>query len=174
MVRCHRNKIRCIKDSVGNWILNDLEVKDHIKFGFQRLYSTKSSFSPINSNVLEFACNFLLEEDNTRIETEVIEEEIRAGLWSLEAFKAPGPDGLHVGFFQHFWADVKNSVCMRSRKLSSKESFRVSLMKPLLPRFRNAKVLRPQIIIGLLVFAILCIKSFQRLLWPMLDLFLLI
>ena len=33
VVRRHRNKIRCIKDSIGNWILNDLEVKDHIKIG---------------------------------------------------------------------------------------------------------------------------------------------
>ena len=27
------------------------------------------------------------------------EEEIRAVVWSLKPFKAPGPDGLHAGFF---------------------------------------------------------------------------
>ena len=32
----------------------------------------------------------------------VIEEEIKATLCSLKAFKAPGPDGLHAGFFQRF------------------------------------------------------------------------
>ena len=42
----------------------------------------------------------------------VPEDEIRLGLWALKPFKAPGPDGLHAGFFQYFWNDVKNSVCM--------------------------------------------------------------
>ena len=111
MVRRHRIKIRCIKDSVGNWILNDLEIKDHIKAGFQKLYSTKSLLSPIASNVSKFTCSYISKEDNTRIDTEVSNEEVRDGLWSLKSFKAPGPDGLHVGFFQHFWANVKNSIC---------------------------------------------------------------
>ena len=38
------------------------------------------------------------------------EEEIKAALWSLKAFKAPGPDGLHAGFFQRFWLTVGSSV----------------------------------------------------------------
>ena len=38
-------------------------------------------------------------------------------MWSLKAFKAPGPDGLHAGFFQHFWADVKNSVCREIKEV---------------------------------------------------------
>ena len=31
VVRRHRNKIRCIKDVVGNWLTEDNEVKDHIR-----------------------------------------------------------------------------------------------------------------------------------------------
>ena len=40
----------------------------------------------------------------------VIEEEIRAAHWSLKAFKALGPDGLHAKFFQRFWLVVGRSV----------------------------------------------------------------
>ena len=40
----------------------------------------------------------------------VTEEEIKAALWSLKAFKAPSPDGLHVGFFQRFGLVVGRSV----------------------------------------------------------------
>ena len=143
-MRRHRNKIRCIKDSVGNWILDDLEVKDHIKSRFQRLYSTESSFSPINSDVSMFACSFLSEEDSTRIETEVTEEEIRTGLWSLKAFKAPGPDGLHVGFFQHFWVDVKNSVCNEIKEVFIKEavpSFINETLVTLIPKCQSPETL---------------------------------
>ena len=36
--------------------------------------------------------------------------EVRAALWSTKPFKAPGLDGLHVGFFQRFWLLVGGSV----------------------------------------------------------------
>ena len=45
------------------------------------------------------------------ISRQVTEEEITKGLWGLKPFKAPGVDGLHAGFFQYFWNDVKESVC---------------------------------------------------------------
>ena len=38
------------------------------------------------------------------------DEEIKIGLWSMKVNKAPGPDGLHVGFFQLFWPTVGESV----------------------------------------------------------------
>ena len=44
-------------------------------------------------------------------------EEIRASLWALKPFKAPGPDGLHAGFYQHFWMEVKNSVCEEIKEI---------------------------------------------------------
>ena len=56
------------------------------------------------------------EEDREKIDGVVTEEEIRLGLWALKPFKAPGPDGLHAGFYQYFWLDVKNFVCMEIRQ----------------------------------------------------------
>ena len=47
----------------------------------------------------------------------VSEDEIKAWLWSLKAFKALGPDGLHVGFFQRFWLIVGKSVVEEIRKI---------------------------------------------------------
>ena len=45
------------------------------------------------------------------------EEEIKAALWSLKPFKAPRPDGLHVGFFQNFWHTMGNSVIKKVQKI---------------------------------------------------------
>ena len=38
------------------------------------------------------------------------EDEIKAALCSLKAFKAQGPDGLHVHFFHRFWLIVGGTM----------------------------------------------------------------
>ena len=111
VVRRHRNKIRCIKDAVGNWLTEENEVKEYIRSGFKNLYTTKLRWSTKFSDVSNFSWCYLTDEDRARINYDVTVEEIRASLWALKPFKAPGPDGLHAGFYQHFWMEVKNSVC---------------------------------------------------------------
>ena len=37
-------------------------------------------------------------------------EEIKSALWSMKPYKAPSPDGLHMGFFQRFWLITGDSV----------------------------------------------------------------
>lgn len=32
-------------------------------------------------------------------------------MWGLKPFKAPGANGLHVGFFQYYWVDAQPLVC---------------------------------------------------------------
>nr|POE64448.1 line-1 reverse transcriptase like [Quercus suber] len=48
---------------------------------------------------------------------EVSDEDVRNGLWGLKPFKALGPDGLHIGFYQHFWHDVWKSVCEEAKAI---------------------------------------------------------
>lgn len=56
-------------------------------------------------------------------------------MWSMKAFKAPGPDGLHVGFFQRFWLVVGNSV-----KKEVKQIFMDSKMPEFLNRTNMALI----------------------------------
>ena len=58
-----------------------------------------------------------MDEERTSIIGIATEDEIRAALWSLKAFKAPGPDGLHVGFFHRFWLIVGSSVSDEVKKV---------------------------------------------------------
>ena len=41
---------------------------------------------------------------------------------SLKAFKAPGPDGLHAGFFHRFWLVVGKSVIDVIKKIFSEKT----------------------------------------------------
>ena len=111
LVRRHRNKIRSLKNSVEEWITNEEDIKNLILLGFQEIFQTDLVEAPHESEVQSFSCCFLSEEERALLAAPVLEEEIRQGLWSLKAFKAPGPDRLHADFFQYFWADVKQVVC---------------------------------------------------------------
>ncbi|XP_030929600.1 uncharacterized protein LOC115955566 [Quercus lobata] len=111
------NKTRCIKDAVGNWLTEDNEVKEHIRSGFINLYTTELRWSTKSSNVSNFSCYYFSDEVRARIDCDVTVEEIRASIWVLKPFKAPGPDGLHAGFYQHFWMEVKNSVCEEIKEI---------------------------------------------------------
>ena len=45
LVRRHRNKIRCVKDDSRNWLTGEDEVKEHIRAGFKKLYTTEQIVS---------------------------------------------------------------------------------------------------------------------------------
>ena len=59
----------------------------------------------------QFSCIFLSEEEKDNLIKDVTYDEIKAGLWSRKAFKAPEADGLHARFFQIFWHEVNESIC---------------------------------------------------------------
>ena len=144
VVRRHRNKIRCIKDAVGNWLTDDTEVKEHIRNRFMNLYTIDLSWSTKSSVVPNFSCSFFSDEIRDRIGSGVTVEEIRASLWALKPFKAPGLDGLHAGFYQHFWMKVKNSVCEEIKevfKYGVVPSYLNETLLALLPKCQNPELL---------------------------------
>ena len=99
LVRRKRNKILAIKNAVGDWIQQEEAVKEFVKNGYSDIYTTSlSSVSALPPTISSWQSR-LSEEEKCSISVEVSEEEIKAALWSLKAFKAPGPDGLHAGFF---------------------------------------------------------------------------
>ena len=112
IVKRHRNKIRCIKDDRGEWIADEEGVKQHIIAGFEKLYTTGVEKASIASPISNFSCCYLTDEEQTWVGKGVTEEDVKEGLWALKPFKALGLDGLHAGFFQYFWFDFGNSVCL--------------------------------------------------------------
>lgn len=59
----------------------------------------------------------LSDEEKESIGGEASVEEIKSALWSLKAFKASSPDGLHAGFFHRFWLIVGNSMIDMIKKV---------------------------------------------------------
>lgn len=56
-------KIRGIRDRVGEWIFEEDKIRDHVQKGFSDLYSMGMDLSMLRSNVSNFSCRVLSEED---------------------------------------------------------------------------------------------------------------
>ena len=99
------NLITAIKNDAREWLIEEREVANHIREGFVNIYTT--------SQEVVYSLQWqpkLSREEKDSISQMVTKEEVRAALWSLKAFKAPGLDGLHANVFQRFWLVVDRSV----------------------------------------------------------------
>ena len=117
IVRRRRNKISCIKNDMGEWILSENGAMNHIKRGFEKLFTTSLDSASLNPLRPQWWLNSLSDEERSSLGGMVTNDEIKDGLWALKAFKAPGPDGLHAGFFQRFWLIAGDSVKEEVRKV---------------------------------------------------------
>lgn len=110
LVRRRRNRITTMKNRMGNWIHGDSKIANHIRNGFLELFSTSHCSSQLAEWTPPFWQAGLHKADVAHLEGPLTNAEIWSALWSLKPYKAPGPDGLHAGFFQRFWHTVGNSI----------------------------------------------------------------
>uniref|UniRef100_A0A2N9GZ20 DUF4283 domain-containing protein n=1 Tax=Fagus sylvatica TaxID=28930 RepID=A0A2N9GZ20_FAGSY len=101
LVRRRYNKIVRIRNNMGDWIVDSQLIRNHIQ-----------------------------QAEALNLTTTVLPLEIKESLWSLKPFKAPGPDGLHPGFFQHCWHQVGDSVSKEVIQIVTK--IIVSRIRPIL------------------------------------------
>jgi hypothetical protein len=99
IVRRKFNKISRIRNSLGEWVEDRTQVMNLIQKGFLDLFSTSHVSSLCGFNPPSHAPSISSSEAICLV-TPPSPDEIKASLWSLKPFKAPGPDGLHSGFFQ--------------------------------------------------------------------------
>ena len=141
LVRRKRNQILSIKDSVREWLYEEDAIKNFIRSGFNEVYSfflSSASWSILFTTIWQ---GRFLDEERDSISGDALVEEIKNALWSLEAFKAPRLDGLHVRFFHRFWLIVGNFVIYLVKKV---------FVERKVPNFLN----RHWATIGLLVYVI--------------------
>uniref|UniRef100_A0A2N9HJ77 Reverse transcriptase domain-containing protein n=1 Tax=Fagus sylvatica TaxID=28930 RepID=A0A2N9HJ77_FAGSY len=118
LVRRRANKIVRLRNSVGEWIIDSDLIRLHIQQGFVGLFST-SHVHPPSGFCLPLWAPRVLDQKALSLTAHVDAKDVKMSLWSLKAFKAPGPDGLHPGFFQKCWPTVGDSVVNEVRKIFS-------------------------------------------------------
>ena len=163
LARRKMNTITMVKNEVWDWLSGEREVMTHFKEGFIRSYSTTQVKADWRHNLRHGWQVSLTKEEKNNLDQPISNEEIASALWSLKAFKAPGPNGLHAGFFQRFWLIIGNSVKEEIRNVSYVGNFRIIWTAPILSLFPRFKAQSPLVVTNLLVCATRCIKSSLKL-----------
>ncbi|XP_019168818.1 PREDICTED: uncharacterized protein LOC109164726 [Ipomoea nil] len=107
-VRRARNRVARLLDNNGTWITNDSELKDHIQHFYINLFTDCREVA--EGQLLEARFPRLRRIDWTIFNREVTKEEVHEAVYDMKPFKAPGPDGLPAGFYQHTWDVIGDSV----------------------------------------------------------------
>ena len=110
VVRRKRNRIVSLKDNLGNWVHCEADVAKLVRDGFLKLFTSEAI--SVSSSIWSFSRwpVGLSEVEKSHLASGVTLLEVKEALWSLKPFKAPGPDGLHAGFFQRYWGSVGDAV----------------------------------------------------------------
>ena len=103
LVRRRRNRILCLKDCLGNWVQGERDIGELIRSGFVKLFTTSAFSVPSRRWSLNIWPSYLGNEEASTLCANLTRLEVKEGLGSLKPLKAPGPDGIHAGFFQAYW-----------------------------------------------------------------------
>lgn len=144
LVRRKRNRIDAIKNTVGEWVFEEEDIMNVVRKGFQDLFSSSKDSSLWQISPPSQWQARLSEADCTVLNQVVTDEEIVMALRSMKPYKAPGPDGLHAGFFQQFWPTVGSLVKKEVRQIFATKKMPENLNKThlvLIPKIQGPETL---------------------------------
>lgn len=109
VTRRRSNRIMMLRDNLGSWVDNEATLQHMVNDYYKQLFvvdpsvcawfQTRISFPRINDHEL------------LNLSLWVGDLEIKNAVFSMSPWKAPGPDGFPVGFYQNAWDTVGHNVC---------------------------------------------------------------
>lgn len=110
------NDIKAIKDSRGNWTVDENKIKEEFASFFEQL------FNPGESAEERMSTREWLEEmprlsnaQFMQLDEPFSSEEIKGGIFSMSPLKSPGPDGIPPIFYQEKWEIIGDEVCQATK-----------------------------------------------------------
>lgn len=107
-----RNTIAVIKDEGGNEVTEKDKINLVVVNYFRDLYSNVGLICPdnIQNELLDHIQSAIMLSDNNMLMERVSDEEVRKAVFAMGGYKAPGPDGFPLLFFQEYWDIVGTDV----------------------------------------------------------------
>ncbi|XP_019166674.1 PREDICTED: uncharacterized protein LOC109162425 [Ipomoea nil] len=108
LMRRSRNKVLSLQNDNGIWITDTEELRNLVQDFYINLFK-KDTGTDLSRAVRGFF-PVLDEVEWASFQREVTKEEVHAAVTDMSPWKAPGPDGLHAGFYQRTWDTVGDSI----------------------------------------------------------------
>ena len=106
--RYRKNFIEGIRDEDGIWRRQLDEISKVLVKYYKTLFS---SIEPsVSTNVLACVPTMINEEMNATLCQDFDASEVNNAVQQMASLKAPGPDGMPLLFYQHFWGIVNHDV----------------------------------------------------------------
>ena len=106
-IRREHNKIKRLKNEVGEWQDTEDKIQDTIISYFETMFTATTTEEQLSERL---TFKRITEEQSYGLIQPVEEEEIRAAVFAMYPDKSPGIDGFNPCFFQVYWAIVKQDV----------------------------------------------------------------
>ncbi|KAF7816694.1 reverse transcriptase [Senna tora] len=114
--RRRQNRILGLKNNMGEWIQDPVEIKNMIVNYFIECFS-HSQVTDFPSHLCHPNAHSALSGVNCSIPNL---DEIKRALWDLKPFKAAGVDGFQPGFFQKYWDIVGITIINKIQECDRK------------------------------------------------------
>lgn len=114
-IKRKRKRIEGLQNDRGECISDQQELKSMAMDFYKNLF-TKELSQP-SQLVTDSSFPRLSVEALADIQRSITNTEVKNAAYSMGAFKAPGPDGLHPGFFQTQWNIIGEKVCCMVREM---------------------------------------------------------
>lgn len=93
-----KNKMDRLQNNQGTWCSDEDEIKQNIRNYFVEIFTKDCDEKDMQTNLISFSLHNQKEWDE--VNREFTREDIKKALFDMAPLKAPGPDGIHVAFYQ--------------------------------------------------------------------------
>lgn len=131
--RQKKNTIGELKKENGEIITTDIEILEEARAFYQKLYTADENTDTNDQkwllNNLEKTLN---EIDKDRCEGPMLTKEITKAVENMQTNKSPGPDGIPLEFYKHYWQHLKEHLIQLFNENYDQEIMSESQRKALL------------------------------------------
>eukprot|EP00258_Populus_trichocarpa_P027694 XP_024443713.1 uncharacterized protein LOC112324533 [Populus trichocarpa] len=127
IIRRQRNKIKALKNELQVWVWEENKLKDMAREFYQKLFWQDQEETRED---IRLEGNFPIIDQNhiNQLEAPILDDEIKAAIFGMKPYKAPGPDGYQPIFYQSQWHVIGQSFCRYVRDIftSNKDMSRIN------------------------------------------------
>ncbi|MCH97262.1 putative ribonuclease H protein, partial [Trifolium medium] len=104
-----------LRNQEVDWVEEEDQLKNMVNDFYKDLFREDNNAMVWRDTDVSFA--IITEEEKDQLKAILSNNEVKEALFSMSAWKAPGPDGFPVGFYQKDWNVIAESVCEFARTM---------------------------------------------------------